>query len=68
MFTVQVLHLISALHLPHLGAQVTPTHILVAFSRLYGRLYTYNAFAFHLAVAAIAIEDLPVAAMKFYGK
>lgn len=62
-FVVEVFHCIGAIHLSHFGAEIATTDVLIAFSGIQDRLDADDAFAFYLAVASIAVEDMPVTAM-----
>ena len=67
-FAVEIFHQVSAVHTAHFGAQVAAAYILIIFAGLQGWLYTHYTFAFHFAVTAIAIKNIPVAAVQFYGE
>jgi len=65
---IEILHDIGAIHLAQFGAQVTAAYILIAFARLKDGLDSDDAFAFHLPVAAITVEDMPVPAVQLDGE
>ena len=67
-FVVEVFHNVAAVHTANLGVQVATTDILVFFSGADHGLHPNNALTFYLPVAAVAIEDEPMAALKFYRK
>jgi hypothetical protein len=67
-FVVEIFHGVGAIHLPHLGAEVTAADILISFTGVKNRLDSYDALPLHFPGAAVAVEDVPVTAMKFDGK
>lgn len=63
-----ILHQVGAVHAPHLGVQVATAHVLVLFSAVDDGLHPYHAFPLYFPVFAIAVEDVPVAAVQLYRK
>ena len=60
---VQVFHRIGAVHFSHFRAEVAAADILVPLSRLEDGLDADDALPFYFAVAAIAIEYMPMPAV-----
>ena len=67
-FGAQVFHLVRAVHAAHFSTQIAAAYILVFFTGVKRWLNTYNAFTFYFAVLAIAVKNLPMAAVQLYGK
>src|SRR5664279_1577948 len=65
---MEIFHMITAIHLAHFRTQITTADILIYFTRLQNGLYSNYTLSFHFAVAAIAIENMPLTAVQLYRK
>src|SRR5664279_181549 len=65
---MEIFHMITAIHLAHFRTQITTADILIFFTRLQNGLYSNYTLSFHFAVAAIAIENMPLTAVQLYRK
>jgi hypothetical protein len=61
---VEVFHGITSEHLAHFCPEITPADILIPLTRIQNRLNANYSLSFHLAVASVAVENMPVTAMK----
>jgi len=67
-FVVEILHRVGAVHLSHLGAKVATADILISLTGVEDGLHSNDTLPFYFAGASIAVEDMPVAAMKLDGE
>lgn len=65
---MQVFHSVHAMHTANFGMQVASAYILIIFAAANYRLHAYYPLAIYLAVAAIAVKDIPVSGVQFYRK